>query len=91
MVKKQTENRLNDYVRTLIMQRSSSSRRWISTGTEFQERQKEQAIHDVKVALVLEHIAEQENISVTRMKKSMRTLRSAPKRRTSPSKRSNHA
>ena len=32
---------------------------------EFQERQREQAVHDVKAALVLEHIADQENITVT--------------------------
>ncbi|PYV43281.1 MAG: trigger factor [Acidobacteria bacterium] len=64
MVHKQAENRLNDYVRTLLMQGihpQTLDMNW----AEFQERQREQAVHDVKAALVLEHIADQENITVT--------------------------
>lgn len=64
MVRKQTENRLNDYVRSLIS-RGVHPKTLDIDWTEFQERQKELAVTDVKVALVLEHIAEQENITVT--------------------------
>ena len=64
MVKKQTENRLNDYVRSLIA-RGVHPKTLDINWTEFQERQKELAVTDVKVALVLEHIAEKENITVT--------------------------
>jgi trigger factor len=64
MVKKQTENRFNDYVRSLIA-RGVHPKTLDINWTEFQERQKELAVTDVKVALVLEHIAEKENIAVT--------------------------
>lgn len=64
MVKKQTENRLNDYVRSLIA-RGIHPKTLDINWTEFQERQKELAVADVKVALVLEHIAGRENITVT--------------------------
>ena len=64
MVKKQTENRLNDYVRSLIA-RGVHPKTLDINWAEFQERQKELAATDVKVALVLEHIAEKENITVT--------------------------
>ena len=64
MIKKQTENRLNDYVRSLIA-RGVHPKTLDIDWTEFQERQKELAVTDVKVALVLEHIAEKENITVT--------------------------
>jgi len=64
MVKKQTENRLNDYVRSLIA-RGVHPKTLDINWAEFQERQKELAVTDVKVALVLEHIAAKENISVT--------------------------
>ena len=64
MVKKQTENRLNDYVRSLIA-RGVHPKTLDINWAEFQERQKELAVTDVKVALVLEHIAEKENITVT--------------------------
>ena len=64
MVKKQTENRLNDYVRSLIA-RGVHPKTLDINWTEFQESQKELAVTDVKVALVLEHIAEKENIAVT--------------------------
>jgi len=64
MVKKQTENRLNDYVRSLIA-RGVHPKTLDINWTEFQERQKELAVTDVRVALVLEHIAEKENITVT--------------------------
>ena len=64
MVHKQAENRLNDYVRTLLMQGihpQTLDMNW----AEFQERQREQAVHDVKAALVLQQIANQENVGVT--------------------------
>ncbi len=64
LVQKQTENRINDYVRTLVMQGihpQSLDINW----AQFQERQREQAVHDVKAGLVLEHIADQENLQVT--------------------------
>jgi trigger factor len=64
MVKQQTENRLNDYLRSL-MARGVHPKTLDINWTEFQERQKELAVTDVKVALVLEHIAEKENITVT--------------------------
>jgi trigger factor len=64
MVRKQTENRFNDYVRSLIS-RGVHPKTLDIDWTEFQERQKELAVTDVKVALVLEHIAEKENITVT--------------------------
>ena len=64
MVKKQTENRLNDYVRSLIA-RGVHPKTLDIDWAQFQERQKELAVTDVKVALVLEHIAEKENITVT--------------------------
>lgn len=64
MVKKQTENRLNDYVRSLIA-RGVHPKTLDINWAEFQERQKELAATDVKVALVLEHIAEKENITVS--------------------------
>lgn len=64
MVRKQTENRLNDYARSLIS-RGVHPKTLDIDWTEFQERQKELAVTDVKVALVLEHIAEKENITVT--------------------------
>jgi len=64
MIKKQTENRLNDYVRSLIA-RGVHPKTLDIDWTEFQGRQKELAVTDVKVALVLEHIAEKENITVT--------------------------
>jgi trigger factor len=64
MVHQQAENRLNDYVRTLLVQGihpQTLDMNW----SEFQERQREQAVHDVKAALVLEQIADQENVGVT--------------------------
>jgi len=64
MVKKQTENRFNDYVRSLIA-RGVHPKTLDIDWKQFQERQKELAVTDVKVALVLEHIAEKENITVT--------------------------
>jgi trigger factor len=64
MIKKQTENRLNNYVRSLIA-RGVHPQTLDINWAEFQERQRELAVTDVKVALVLEHIAEKENIAVT--------------------------
>jgi trigger factor len=64
MVRKQTENRLNDYVRSLIS-RGVHPKTLDIDWAEFQERQKELAVTDVKVALVLEHIARKEDIKVT--------------------------
>jgi trigger factor len=64
MVKKQAENRLNDYVRSLAM-RGIHPQTLDINWSEFQQRQKELAATDVRVALVLEHIAEQESISVS--------------------------
>ena len=64
MVRKQAENRLNDYVRSLIA-RGVHPKTLDINWTEFQERQKELAVTDVKVALILEHIAAKENITVT--------------------------
>ena len=64
LVQKQTENRLNDYVRSLVMQGIHPQTLDINWA-QFQERQREQAIHDVKAGLVLEQIADQENLQVT--------------------------
>jgi trigger factor len=64
MVKKQAENRLNDYVRSLVARGIHPQTLDINWG-EFQQRQKELAVTDVKVALVLEHIANKENITVS--------------------------
>jgi trigger factor len=64
LVQKQAENRFNDYVRTLVMQGIHPQTLDINWG-QFQERQRELAIHDVKVGLILEHIADQENLQVT--------------------------
>lgn len=64
MVKKQAENRLNDYVRSLIV-RGIHPQTVEINWAEFQQRQKELAVTDVKVALVLEHIADKEGIQVT--------------------------
>jgi trigger factor len=64
LVRRQTENRFNDYVRTLVMQGIHPQTLDINWA-QFQERQREQAIHDVKAGLVLEHIADQENLQVT--------------------------
>jgi trigger factor len=64
LVQKQTEDRLNDYVRTLVAQGihpQTLNLNW----AQFQERQREQAIRDVKVGLVLENIADQEDLHVT--------------------------
>ena len=63
LVKRQAENRLNDYARNLL-------RRGIHPQTldidwkDFRERQKEQATHDVKAALVIEYIAAKEDVFV---------------------------
>jgi trigger factor len=64
MVKKQAENRLKDYIQSLIMQGVHPQTLDINWA-ELQERQKERAVHDVKAALVLEHIADQEKITVS--------------------------
>jgi trigger factor len=64
LVQKQTENRLNDYVRSLVMQGIHPQTLDINWA-QFQERQREQGIRDVKAGLVLEHIADQENLQVT--------------------------
>ncbi len=64
MVRKQAENRLNDYVRSLIV-RGIHPQTLDINWADFQQRQKELAVTDVKVALVLEHIAEKEAIQVT--------------------------
>jgi trigger factor len=64
MVKKQVENRLKDYIQSLIMQGVHPKTLDIDWA-ELQERQKEKALHDVKAALVLEHIAEQEKVTVS--------------------------
>lgn len=64
MVNKQAENRLHDYVRSLIV-RGIHPQTLDINWADFQARQKELAVTDVKVALVLEHIAERENITVT--------------------------
>lgn len=64
MVQKQTENRVNDYARTLLA-RGVHPKTLDIDWTEFHERQKTLAVTDVKVALVLEHIAERESITVT--------------------------
>ena len=64
LVEKQTEIRINDYVRSLILQGihpQTLDINWV----DFRERQRQQAVHDVKAGLVLEHIAEQENLQVT--------------------------
>jgi len=63
MVHKQAENRLNEYVRTLLTQGIHPQTLDINWA-EFQERQRRLAVHDVKAALVLEHIANQENLGV---------------------------
>jgi len=83
LVQKQTENRLNDYVRTLVMQGIHPQTLDINWA-QFQERQREQAIHDVKAGLVLEHIADQENLQVTDGEVEEEILRRAKER-------SNHA
>ena len=64
LVKRQAENRLNDYVRSLI-RRGVHPQTLDINWDDFRERQKEQAIHDVKAALVIEHVAALENISVS--------------------------
>jgi trigger factor len=64
LVKRQAENRLNDYVRSLI-RRGVHPQTLDINWDDFRERQKEQAIHDVKAALVIEHIAGLEDISVS--------------------------
>ncbi len=64
MVKKQAENRLNDYARSLIM-RGIHPQTLDINWAEFREKQQDLAVADVKVALVLEHIADRENISVS--------------------------
>lgn len=64
LVKQQAENRLNDYLRSLIA-RGIHPQTLDINWADFQQRQKELAVTDVKVALVLEHIANRENITVT--------------------------
>jgi trigger factor len=64
LVKRQAENRLNDYVRSLI-RRGVHPQTLDINWDDFRERQKEQAIHDVKAALVIEHVAGLEDISVS--------------------------
>ncbi len=64
LVNKQSENRLNDYVRSLIKQGIHPQTLGIDW-TQFRERQRERAVQDVKVALLLEHVADKENISVS--------------------------
>ncbi len=63
LVQKQMEDRLNDYVRTLVAQGIHPQTLDINW-TQFQERQREQAIRDVKAGLVLDNIADQENLQV---------------------------
>ena len=64
LVNRQAENRLNDYVRSLI-RRGVHPQTLDINWDDFRERQKEQAIHDVKAALVIEHVAGLEGISVS--------------------------
>jgi trigger factor len=64
LVKKQAENRLNDYVRSLVA-RGIHPQTMDINWSEFQERQKQLAVTDVKVALVLEHLADKEKLSVS--------------------------
>ncbi len=63
LVKKQSEQRLNDYLRTLVMQGIHPQTLDIDWSA-FQARQREMAIHDVKAALVLDRIADQEGIQI---------------------------
>jgi trigger factor len=64
MVRKQAENRLNDYLRSLIA-RGIHPQTLDINWAEFQQRQRELAVTDVKVALMLEHIADKEAITVS--------------------------
>jgi trigger factor len=76
LVQRQTENRFNDYVRALVMQGIHPQTLDVDWA-QFQERQREQAIRDVKASLVLENIADQENLQVTDEEVDQEILRRA--------------
>ena len=64
LVKEQLEARLNDTVRALMMQ-GVHPRTLKLDWERFQERQREQAVRDVKRAILLERIADREQVSVS--------------------------
>ena len=64
LVREQLEVRVNDTMRALMMQGVDPKTLKLDWNV-FQEKQREQAIHDVKAALVLEYIAEKEDITVS--------------------------
>jgi trigger factor len=64
LVKEQLEARLNDTVRALMMQ-GVHPRTLKLDWERFQERQREQAVRDVKRAILLERIAHREQVSVS--------------------------
>ena len=64
LVKEQLEARLNDTVRALMMQ-GVHPRTLKLDWERFQERQREQAVRDVKRAILLERIADREQLSVS--------------------------
>ena len=64
MVKEQLSARLNEYMRTLMLQGvdpKSLNLDWQA----LQDQQRDQAVHDVRIALVLEQIAEKENVTIS--------------------------
>ncbi len=64
LVERQTENRLNDYIRALIMQGVHPQTLDVNW-SEMRQRQRQRAEHDVRVTLLLEHIADLEQIEVS--------------------------
>ncbi|MFN8007702.1 MAG: trigger factor [Terriglobia bacterium] len=64
LVKRQLENRLNDYVRSLL-RRGVHPQAMNIDWNDLREQQKEQALRDVKAALVIEHVAGLENIAIS--------------------------
>ncbi|MCH2693253.1 MAG: trigger factor [Acidobacteriia bacterium] len=64
MVKEQLNARLNEYMQTLMMQGIDPKTLNLDWQT-IQDQQRDQAVHDVKVALVLEWIGEKEKVTIS--------------------------
>jgi trigger factor len=64
MVERQTEVRLNEYIRSLIMQGIHPQTLDVNW-TELRQRQKQRAEHDVRASLLLDHIADEAKVEVS--------------------------
>ena len=64
LVERQTEARMNEYIRGLIMQ-GIHPQTLDANWSDLRQRQRQRAEHDVRVSLLLDHIADRESLEVS--------------------------